>query len=71
MESISEKKLLSKYSIILVLVVIMVICSVANSNFLTKNNLLNVFRQQSVTIILDFGEIALSSAAIWTCPVTA
>lgn len=55
----NAKKALSKYSIILILIVIMLICAFANSNFLSKNNLINVCRQQSVTIILAFGEMAL------------
>ena len=53
------KKLLSKYSIILILIIIMVICTFANSSFLSASNLINVCRQQSVTIIIAFGEMAL------------
>lgn len=36
------KKLLSKYSIILILIIIMVICTFANSSFLSASNLINV-----------------------------
>lgn len=59
MNKVDFKKLLSKYSIILILVIIMVICTFANSNFLSVSNLINVCRQQSVTIIVAFGEMAL------------
>ena len=53
------KKILSKYSILLVLLVIMLACTFINSSFLTANNLINVCRQQSVIIILAFGEMIL------------
>ncbi len=53
------KKILSKYSIVLVLLVIMFACTLINSSFLTANNLINVCRQQSVIIILAFGEMIL------------
>ena len=53
------RKILSKYSIVLVLIVIMIACTFANSSFLTANNLINVCRQQSVIIILAFGEMIL------------
>lgn len=49
----------SKYAIFLVLVVLFVICSLLNSNFLTWGNLTNISRQISVTTILAFGETIL------------
>lgn len=55
----NAKKLLSKYSIILILIIIMAVCTLVNSSFLTPSNMRNVFRQQSVTIILALGEMAL------------
>ena len=58
-KSLDFKKIISKYGIILILIVIMIACTVANSSFLTSNNLINVCRQQSVIIILAFGEMAL------------
>lgn len=58
-QGVDLKRALSKYSIILILVFIMLVCTIVNSSFLTVNNLLNVVRQQSVTIILAFGEMAL------------
>ena len=53
------KKLLSKYSIVLILIAIMIACTIASESFLTPRNLINVLRQQSVTIIIAFGEMAL------------
>jgi len=58
-KSFNIKKILSKYSLVLILVIIMAICAMANSNFLTASNLINVFRQQSVFILLAFGEMVL------------
>lgn len=49
----------SKYAIFLVLIVLFVICSILNSNFLTWGNLTNISRQISVTTILAFGETIL------------
>ena len=53
------RRIMERHSLILILVVFMVICSVANATFLTKTNMLNVFRQQSVVIILAIGEMVL------------
>lgn len=58
-KSTDVKKLFSKYSIILILILIMVVCTFANRSFLSASNLINVCRQQSVTIIIAFGEMAL------------
>ncbi|MCR4818049.1 MAG: ABC transporter permease [Fretibacterium sp.] len=49
----------SKYAIFLVLVVLFIICSLLNGNFLTWRNLTNISRQISVTTILAFGETIL------------
>ena len=49
----------SKYAIFLVLVVLFIICSFLNKNFLTWGNLTNISRQISVTTILAFGETIL------------
>lgn len=58
-KKIDVKKLVSKYSIIIVLLAIMIVCTIANRSFLTASNLINVCRQQSVIIIIAFGEMAL------------
>lgn len=51
--------LMSKYALFLVLVLLFIICSLLNSNFLTWGNLTNISRQISVTTILAFGETIL------------
>jgi len=48
-----------KYSIYLVLIGLFIVCSVANPNFLSVNNLTNISRQLSVTTILAFGATML------------
>lgn len=48
-----------KYSIFMVLFVLFFICSFANPNFLTVNNLTNVSTQLAVTTILAFGATIL------------
>lgn len=58
-QSFNFRRIMERHSLILILVVFMAICSVANDTFLTKTNMLNVFRQQSVVIILAIGEMVL------------
>ena len=48
-----------KYSIYMVLVALFIVCSFANPNFLSANNLTNISRQLSVTTILAFGQTLL------------
>ncbi len=48
-----------KYSIFMVLFVLFFICSLANPNFLTPNNLTNISRQLAVSTILAFGQTVL------------
>ncbi len=48
-----------RYSIYLILVVLIILCAVWNINFLSPRNLANVSRQISVTTILAFGETIL------------
>jgi inositol transport system permease protein len=52
-------KFKNKYSILFVLIVLVIISTVVNKNFLTVTNLSNVSRQISVTTILAFGETIL------------
>ena len=49
----------NKYSILLVLIVLTIVSTVINPNFLTGANLSNVSRQIAVTTILAFGETIL------------
>lgn len=53
-----------KYSIYMVLIALFIICSLANPNFLSVNNLTNISRQLSVTTILAFGETMLIIAGM-------
>ena len=45
-----------KYSLVIILVVMMVICTVLSSNFLTAKNLTNILKQVSVVTILSFAQ---------------
>ena len=51
--------LLSRYSILLVLIVLFLCCTMLNANFLTWGNITNISRQISVTTILAFGQTLL------------
>ena len=55
-------KIISKYSLVIILVVMIVVCSFANENFLQFKNLMNVAKQQSVNILLALGAMLLISA---------
>lgn len=55
-------KYISKYSLFLILIIMIIVCSFANENFLTVPNLLNVVKQQSVYILLALGAMLLISA---------
>lgn len=61
-ETSKISKYLSKYSLFLILIVMMVICSIANPIFLTRSNLMSVAKQQSVNILLALGAMLLISA---------
>lgn len=58
-EIMSYRKVMERYSLLIILVVFMVVCSFLNETFFTKTNMLNVLRQQSVVIILAIGEMLL------------
>ncbi|MDF2523079.1 MAG: permease component of ribose/xylose/arabinose/galactoside ABC-type transporter [Clostridiales bacterium] len=47
------------YSIYMVLFALFIVCSFANPNFLSANNLTNISRQLAVTTILAFGQTIL------------
>jgi inositol transport system permease protein len=47
------------YSIYMVLMALFIVCSMANPNFLSVNNLINISRQLAVTTILAFGQTML------------
>ena len=55
----SLNSVMQKYSIFIILIILFVLSSILNPNFLTLNNLTNISRQVSVTTILAFGETLL------------
>lgn len=57
--NLNFKKIKQKYGIFLVLIVLFVISSFINKNFLSFRNLTNISRQISITTILAFGETIL------------
>jgi len=61
-KSVDISKYLSKYSLFIILIVMMVICSFANEFFFTSDNLINVAKQQTVNILLALGAMLLISA---------
>jgi inositol transport system permease protein len=48
-----------KYSIFIVLFVMIFLCSIMNQNFLSPNNLSNIMKQLAVSTILAYGEMLL------------
>jgi len=56
---ISWSYLTKRFSIYFVLILLIIISSLINPNFLSANNISNVARQISVTTILAFGETIL------------
>ncbi|MCD8139123.1 MAG: ABC transporter permease [Planctomycetaceae bacterium] len=58
-EGFSYRRIMERYSLVLILLLFMLVCSVLNETFMTRTNMLNVLRQQSVIIILAIGEMVL------------
>lgn len=54
----------SRYSIYMVVIVMIIICNVLNENFLSTRNIANISAQISVTTILAFGETLLIIAGL-------
>ena len=55
---------LEKYSIYIILVLMFILCSVLNKNFLSSRNIINIARQLTVGIILAYGEMLLVIAGL-------
>lgn len=55
----NHRRIMERFSLVIILAVFMFICSFLNESFMTKTNMLNVLRQQSVIIILAIGEMLL------------
>lgn len=60
----SARRILSKFSLLIIVVVFMAICALANPNFLTANNLINILKQNSVNIILALGAMILITSGL-------
>lgn len=56
---IKGNQIMEKYSIFIVLFVMIVICSLLNENFLSPNNITNIMKQLAVAAILAYGEMLL------------
>ncbi len=59
---VNARNFLSKFSIYLVLVVMIVACSILSPNFLSGDNIVNIIRQLAIGTILAFGELILITA---------
>ena len=51
-----SKMNVQKYSLILILIGMMVVCSILSSNFLTVKNLTNILKQASIVTICAFAQ---------------
>ncbi|ROR29292.1 monosaccharide ABC transporter membrane protein (CUT2 family) [Mobilisporobacter senegalensis] len=54
-----NNRVMEKYSIFIVLFVMIIICSLLNENFLSTGNITNIIKQLSVAAILAYGEMLL------------
>ena len=58
-EKIRNTPAKEKYSIFIVLFVMIVLCTMLNKNFLSANNVSNIMKQLAVSMILAYGEMLL------------
>lgn len=56
---VKNNRVMEKYSIFIVLFVMIIICSLLNENFLSSNNVTNIMKQLAVAAILAYGEMLL------------
>ena len=62
MKSISKSgtlNFIAKYSIYVITLLFMIVCSILNDKFLTGTNLINILRQVTVYAVLAFGQAIL------------
>jgi len=52
-------QIMEKYSIFIVLLIMIILCSILNKNFLSTNNISNIMKQLAVATILAYGEMLL------------
>jgi len=62
--SLIYNKFAKKYNLLIILILFMAICSLANEHFLTPQNLINVTRQQSIIIMVALGQMMLITAGM-------
>ncbi|MDD3337586.1 MAG: ABC transporter permease [Lachnospiraceae bacterium] len=55
----NKNKIMEKYSIFIVLLIMIIICSMLNKNFLSTGNISNIMKQLAVATILAYGEMLL------------
>lgn len=59
MKSMKNNQIMEKYSIFVVLLAMIIVCSFLNKNFLSFNNITNIMKQLAVGTILAYGEMLL------------
>lgn len=57
-------KIINKFSLLIIVIIFMLICTLANKNFLTANNMINILKQNSVNIILALGAMILITSGL-------
>jgi inositol transport system permease protein len=62
--SLTYHKFAKKYSLLIILILFMAICSLANEHFLTPQNMINVTRQQSIVIMVALGQMMLITSGM-------
>ena len=63
-QKLTVRDIMNKFSLLIIVIVVMAICSVANKNFLTVNNLINVLKQNSINIMLALGAMILITSGL-------
>lgn len=59
MNAKKTNQIMEKYSIFIVLFIMIILCSILNKNFLSTNNISNIMKQLAVATILAYGEMLL------------
>lgn len=59
MKRIKASQMIERYSIFIVLMIMIILCSLLNRNFLSAGNIANIMKQLAVATILAYGEMLL------------
>ena len=59
MKKIKVNQMMERYSIFIVLLIMIILCSLLNGNFLSASNISNIMKQLAVATILAYGEMLL------------